>query len=195
MLHLRPALVEDLEAVVEVFLECWTVSYARVMPTELVTSMTRERALRLWAAALSSQTTETLLAEKSHPEQRVVGLVGFSLAEPGVGYVASLYVTPSQQGSGAGRFLLAAAEERLRAKVASLLRLLVFERNTPSLRFYERQGWVADGSRVTLPEWGEPQIGLTKEVGSGGGVAVSPPRRRSLSGRQRPGPGSSARRR
>jgi ribosomal protein S18 acetylase RimI-like enzyme len=89
-------------------------------------------------------------------------MVGFSLPAPDEGYVASLYVSPRAQGSGAGRMLLAEAERRLAGRGARQARLWVFEQNGPSRAFYARRGWRPDGTREVLPEWGEPQIGLIK---------------------------------
>jgi hypothetical protein len=40
----------------------------------------------------------------------------------------------------------------------------VFEANAPSHAFYLKQGWKPDGRRETLPEWGQPQLGLTKTL-------------------------------
>lgn len=161
---LRLARSDDLERVVDLFLECWTVSYAKVMPNALVTSMHRSKALRLWEDALRNPEIETLVAVLPRQASLVIGLVGYSLPAPRMGYVASLYVLPEAQGSGTGRLLLAEAEKRLSDRGASHARLWVFEQNAPSRRFYERQGWVPDGTRVTRREWGEPQIGLTKTL-------------------------------
>jgi ribosomal protein S18 acetylase RimI-like enzyme len=164
MPDLRPAAPEDLEAIVDVFLDCWTISYADLMPDGLVEAMTRERAREIWAATLARPETEVLVAAAPGPGGRVRGMVGYSLPGPDAGYVASLYVSPGAQGSGTGRLLLAAAEQRLHGRGARRARLWVFEENAPSRSFYERQGWRPDGSRETLPEWGQPQIGMAKDL-------------------------------
>ena len=202
MPELRRAGSGDLEAIVDVFLDCWTVSYADVMPDRLVGAMTRDRAREIWAGTLASRDTEVLAAiavcESAHAVGEraarvtgtgdagagravsggtVIGMVGFSLPESGTGYVASLYVSPRAQGSGAGRLLLSEAERRLADRGARRMRLWVFEQNAPSRGFYARQGWRPDGTRVTLPEWGEPQIGLVKDLlgaATPGRVALDP---------------------
>jgi ribosomal protein S18 acetylase RimI-like enzyme len=163
MPELRPARADDLEAIVGVFLDCWTISYSDSMPAGLVEAMTQERAREIWAATLARPQTEVLVAAAGD-DGGVSGVVGYSLPRPDEGYVASLYVSPKAQGSGTGRLLLAAAEKRLHARGARRARLWVFEQNAPSRSFYERQGWAPDGSRETLPEWGQPQIGMAKDL-------------------------------
>lgn len=163
MPDLRHAGTDDLEAIVDIFLDCWTISYAGLLPDGLVDAMTREQARQIWAATLARPEMEVLVAA-APGDSGVRGVVGFSLPEPEAGYVASLYVSPAAQGSGTGRLLLAEAEQRLRARGARRARLWVFEENAPSRSFYERQGWRPDGSRETLAEWGQPQIGMAKDL-------------------------------
>jgi ribosomal protein S18 acetylase RimI-like enzyme len=164
MPELRRAGTDDLEAIVDVFLDCWTISYANLMPAGLVDAMTREQARAIWAGTLAGGETEVLVAAAPEDGGRVRGVVGYSLPEPEAGYVASLYVSPDAQGTGTGRLLLAEAEQRLHARGARRARLWVFEENTPSRSFYQRQGWRPDGSRETLAEWGQPQIGMAKDL-------------------------------
>ncbi|HEX5293293.1 MAG TPA: GNAT family N-acetyltransferase [Streptosporangiaceae bacterium] len=163
MPELRRAGTSDLDAIVDVFLDCWLITYAGTMPAGLVAAMTRERAREIWAATLATGRTEVLVADAG-PGGGVRGVVGYSLPEPEAGYVASLYVSPRAQGSGTGRLLLAEAEQQMRARGARRARLWVFEDNAPSRAFYQRQGWQPDGSRETLPEFGQPQVGMAKDL-------------------------------
>ena len=119
----------------------------------------REHAAALPRAAL-------LTSPRSCRDSRAaLGFVGFRLEEGGDGYVSSLYVSPRAQGGGVGRLLLAEAEKRLRESGSRTARLWVFEGNAPSRAFYVRQGWRPDGRRETLPEWGQPQVGMIKDLG------------------------------
>jgi ribosomal protein S18 acetylase RimI-like enzyme len=131
------------------------------MPTELVESMTSERAAELWGKALF-EGTDTYLAAVHHGQ--VVGFAGMRVTEPTVGYVSSLYVSPFTQGAGLGRLLLTSCEDELRRRGAEKAQLWVFEQNEPSQAFYRKLGWTPDGRRVTLPEWGQPQIGMSKQL-------------------------------
>jgi ribosomal protein S18 acetylase RimI-like enzyme len=161
---LRVAGPGDADQLAAVFLDCWKVSYARVMPASLVEGMTSPKARTMWADALRRAGQTIVAATQDEPPHAVLGFVGFQLEPNGVGYVSSLYVSPNLQGGGVGRLLLAEAEKELRASGAQQARLWVFEDNAPSLAFYVRQGWVPDGRRETLPEWGQPQLGLTKPL-------------------------------
>ena len=159
---LRVARRDDVDQLSAVFLDCWRISYAQVMPASLVAGMTPEKARSLWADALQRPNQTILAATADEPPHPVVGFVGFQLQADGAGYVSSLYVSPHLQGGGVGRLLLSGAEQELRDSGARTARLWVFEQNAPSRAFYVRQGWQPDGRRETLPEWGQPQLGMTK---------------------------------
>jgi ribosomal protein S18 acetylase RimI-like enzyme len=159
---LRVARRDDVDQLSAVFLDCWRISYAQVMPASLVAAMTPQKARSLWADALERPDQTILAATGDEPPHIVVGLVGFELQADGAGYVSSLYVSPHLQGGGVGRLLLSGAEKELRDAGARTARLWVFEENAPSRAFYVRQGWKPDGRRETLPEWGQPQLGMTK---------------------------------
>lgn len=162
MSPLRVARRDDVDQLSAVFLDCWRISYAQVMPTSLVAAMTPQKARSLWADALERPSQTILAATGDEPPHPVVGFVGFRLQEDGAGYISSLYVSPHLQGGGVGRLLLSGAEQELRDAGARTARLWVFEQNAPSRAFYVRQGWQPDGRRETLPEWGQPQLGMTK---------------------------------
>jgi ribosomal protein S18 acetylase RimI-like enzyme len=166
---LRRASDRDLDGIVSVFLDCWWVSYSQVMPAALVDGMTSQRALDIWQNALQNPANTILVAIGDEPAGGVVGLVGYSMlgsevGQSGVGYIGSLYVSPSAQGSGTGRTLLSAATDDLKNLGARHARLWVFEQNAPSRSFYERQGFTPDGRREILAEWGQPQIGMAKDL-------------------------------
>ena len=159
---LRVAGQDDVEQLAAVFLDCWRISYAPVMPAALVDRMTARKALVMWAEAVRRPGQTTLAATDEEPPRAVLGFVGFRSLEDGTGFVSSLYVSPRLQGGGVGRLLLAEAEKELRESGARTARLWVFEDNEPSRAFYVRQGWRPDGRRESLPEWGQPQVGMTK---------------------------------
>lgn len=162
MPEIRPAGADDVAAFTRVFLDCWRVSYSRIMPEALIARMTPERAAELWTNALRPDGDAYLAAEDTDGD--VVGFIGYRLTDPTTGYVSSLYVSPYAQGGGYGRALLGRAEDGLRALGASIAKLWVFEQNAPSRAFYEKSGWSADGTRETLAEWGEPQVGMEKRL-------------------------------
>ncbi|QNE35827.1 GNAT family N-acetyltransferase [Leifsonia shinshuensis] len=159
---IRHATAADAAAFTQVFLDCWRVSYSQIMPEALIERMTPERALSLWQDALGAGDDTYLAVEDA--DGGVAGFIGFRLAGPHTGYVSSLYVSPYAQGGGYGRTLLASAEQGLRDLGARDATLWVFEQNAPSRAFYEKAGWRLDGTRETLAEWGEPQVGMAREL-------------------------------
>ena len=97
---------------------------------------------------------------------RVVGFssVGPSRDEDGLGELYAIYVDPDSWSTGAGRALLAAAEERLASEYASAL-LWVLEDNPRARRFYERAGWAPDGARKAEERFGvrAPEVRYRKD--------------------------------
>ena len=161
---LRVAGPDDVAELAVVFLDCWRISYARVMPAALVAGMTAERAREMWADALRRPGQAVIAATQDERPHAVLGFVGFRLREDGAGYVSSLYVSPSLQGGGVGGLLLAEAERELRDAGARAACLWVFADNASARAFYLRRGWRLDGRREVLPEWGQQQLGLTKAL-------------------------------
>ena len=161
---LRAATQDDLDRVVETFLACWRVSYASVLPPQLVARMTMESATALWTRVLGEAAPgEVLVADDAGA---ILGITRFGLSG-GKGWVHSLYVSPDAQGRGIGRALLAAAEHELVRRGAPFASLWVFSDNAPSVAFYEARGWRQNGLARTETEFGEPEIGMTKSLGIG----------------------------
>jgi ribosomal protein S18 acetylase RimI-like enzyme len=161
---LRVAGRDDVDQLTAVFLDCWRISYAQVMPASLVAGMTSQQAWSMWADALKRPGQTIVAATEDEPPHTVLGFVGFQLLADAAGYVSSLYVSPNLQGGGVGRLLLSEAEKELRNSGARTARLWVFEDNAASRAFYVKRGWQLDGQRETLPEWGVPQLGMTKPL-------------------------------
>lgn len=162
-IRLRPAGHDDLDAVVTVFRSCWSTSYAPVMPPALVATMTPDRARSLWFRALREAAPgEIVVAVR---DRVIVGVTRWAVPDTAApGWVHSLYVDPASQGLGVGRLLLGAAEQAIAGGGASAARLWVFAANAPSRRFYEARGWSADGTTRVEAEFGEPEIGMAKEL-------------------------------
>lgn len=170
--RLRSATLADRDAIVEVFLACWTTSYAQTLPEHLVARMNREKARELWESSLQdaaqNPAAQALVAVA---EEQVVGVVKFGPTDTGQGHIRSLYVSPRAQCGGYGRLLLEAATASLIEQGLTEASLWVFEDNRPSRRFYQKHGWAPDGARCTDPAYGEPQIRLVRTLpgpGTGG---------------------------
>ena len=156
---LRPARPSDLAAVLDVFLACWRTAYRGVLPQQTLDAMTDEAAAALWAEALRDAGSEVLDADLAGT---LVGVVRWTLAD---GTVQSLYVDPRHQGQGIGAALLAAATGSFAQHGLPQARLWVFEANAAARRFYEHQGWVADGTTRVEERFGAPEVRLERPLG------------------------------
>jgi GNAT superfamily N-acetyltransferase len=161
---LRTATAADCDGIVDIFLACWRESYAPVLPSHVVQSMTDERARALWASAFANRarTDEIMVAAGGGP-RGLCGVVRYELDATGQGVIWSLYVDPASQGSGLGTRLLQQAETALAERGAKTASLSVFSGNTPSLAFYARHGW-QPGSETeeSRLEFGEPVLKMAK---------------------------------
>ena len=72
---LRVARRDDVDQLSAVFLDCWRISYAQVMPASLVAGMTARKARSLWADALQRPNQTILAATGDEPPHAVVGFV------------------------------------------------------------------------------------------------------------------------
>ena len=99
-------------------------------------------------------------------EGRVVGFAsaGPSRDEDELGELYAIYVEPEAWSTGAGRALMAAAEQRLSSEYDAAL-LWVLEDNPRARGFYERGGWVPDGVRKAEERLGvrAPEVRYRKD--------------------------------
>jgi GNAT superfamily N-acetyltransferase len=160
----RRAGSEDLDQIVEVFLACWWESYATVLPDHLVESMTEEAARVLWTRVVAESAPGDLLVAVGGEPERVIGVTRLGPVVDGTGHVASLYVWPRAQGLGVGRLLLEEAASLMVRSGASSATLWVFLLNAPSITFYRHLGWTPDGHHRTQPEFGEPEVRMSRSL-------------------------------
>lgn len=83
--------------------------------------------------------------------ERVIGFVGYGSGgedAPDTGVIFALYVLPEFWGTGVGQRLMDAGTERL--KVYPQIALWVLKGNARAIRFYEKNGFCADGEEKEL---------------------------------------------
>jgi ribosomal protein S18 acetylase RimI-like enzyme len=146
---IRPATPDDAEAVARVHVETWRAAYAHALSAEGLASL--------------SVTQRTELHRRSPPVVAEVDgeIVGFVSVGPGTdpdtdGELYAIYVLPEHWGSGVGRALMQAGEERLRELGHEHAILWVLEDNPRARRFYEAAGWTLDGTRRPIEIFGQP---------------------------------------
>lgn len=129
----------------------WQFAYRGLMAEEFLDALSVEERVRWHSGRLSRlQPGEAVLVATA--EGRVIGFAATGACrDPDHvegGELYSIYVAPDLIGTGVGSELLAAAEQEL-ARYRSDSCLWVAKENHQAIRFYERRGWVADGTEKT----------------------------------------------
>jgi ribosomal protein S18 acetylase RimI-like enzyme len=150
---IRPTRAEDAAEVARVHVESWAEAYDLQGPT-------LERRIEMHRRYPS-----TFVAEV---DGEIVGFVavGRSRDEDAEGELYAIYVHPQHWGTGVGRDLIAAGEQRLREDGQKRAVLWVLEDNPRARRFYEAAGWTLDGSRRPIAISGVevPEVRYAKEL-------------------------------
>jgi GNAT superfamily N-acetyltransferase len=148
----RPATLDDLDAIVAVHVTGFRAGNVPHLPPDQRNRMNEERAAAVWDATIAEPPPGTAVLVSESVGGRVVGLACAGRARDddvaeGTGELYALYVDPSHWGAGHGRELDAAARAHLRGALFTGAVLWVLEANERARGFYERCGWVADGTR------------------------------------------------
>lgn len=151
-MDVRLARGADAVAVETIRVRGWQTAYRHILPPAELDSL-RIDASR-WRQRFESPPAgwTTFVAER---DSAVVGFaaVGPSRDEQGLGELYAIYVEPTAWSRGAGRALMARAEEQL-AQTYSTATLWVLRANARARRFYELAGWQLDGAVKAQDRWG-----------------------------------------
>ncbi len=152
--EVRPAEVADADAIGVVHTAAWQVGYDGVLPVQLLDSLTPERAAGRWRTDLAStdRSSTTLVAEV---DGQILGICSFGPYRAVDGQSAPddtselwmLNVHPDGWGTGVAQALMTAAVDGLRLDYpATTAALWVLDGNARGRRFYDKEGWSADGA-------------------------------------------------
>jgi GNAT superfamily N-acetyltransferase len=143
-MHIRLARGDDAPAVETIRVQAWRVAYRHILPPAELDAFPLDPSR--WRSRFETppEGWATFVAEH---DDAVVGFaaVGPSRDERGLGELYAIYVDPATWSRGAGRALIARAEEQL-ARAYSTATLWVLTANERARRFYELAGWQPDGS-------------------------------------------------
>ncbi|MGI9614553.1 MAG: GNAT family N-acetyltransferase [Acidimicrobiales bacterium] len=169
----------DASAVARVHIQAWKVGYHDLLPAKFLAGLNEEAGAARWAQRLSETKTgngepgvEFLVAERRDEAHQLFDLAGIATIGPvrsspretvptttiaGIpdGELWMINVRPDAWSSGVGTALLTSAVERLVDRGSTSPVLWVLRDNDRARRFYEANGWVADGVTKTDEIGGE----------------------------------------
>lgn len=140
---IRPARPADAEELGAVHAGTWRETYSELLP-ETVNRLTPERSAEIFRRR---GCRDVLVSEK---DGKIVGFCVFENSG-GEGEIIGLYVLRSAQNEGRGTALLKAAEELLKERKVSLVRLWVAEGNERAIRFYRARGFAFSSEKRQAP--------------------------------------------
>lgn len=144
-MDVRRATVADAATIADVHVRTWQAAYEHVFGRERLAGIDPERRRAGWERAIDGGEDVFVL----EADGRVVAFVsvGPSRDPEGLGELYAIYALPEAWGTGAGCALMRVAVEALRDAGFGEAILWVLEDNPRARRFYEREGWAADGAR------------------------------------------------
>lgn len=145
---IRNATPKEIPLIRELTFQVWPQTYRGLLTQEQIDYMLE---MMYSESSLENQMTKQhcrfiIVYEEEEP----VGFASYSEIEPRVFKLHKIYVLPSQQGKGTGRFVIDYIIEDIRSKNAISLQLQV-NRNNKARSFYEKLGFsVADEIRLDI---------------------------------------------
>ena len=135
--HIKNASINDAKLIRTMALEIWPKAYAHILTAEQLTYMLD---LMYTEEALQQQMQQGHRFLIVYDDIEPVGFAAYSEIEPRVYKLHKLYVLPSQQGKGTGKFLIEYIISDIKTNDAATLRLNVNRHNTAKI-FYEKLGF------------------------------------------------------
>jgi GNAT superfamily N-acetyltransferase len=170
--RLRPAADGDLPAVGALHFHSRAAAYAGILSPEALAYGSPEALGEWWAERWKWERETHRLTVAVDGET----LAGFTYLGPseqdGVAELSAIHADPAYVGTGVGLLLMRDALPAL-ALIGDRAVLWVLAANTRARRFYERGGWVADGTTRTEAIGGEPVLQLRYERRTAGVVGGS----------------------
>ncbi len=148
---IRPATVDDVDAMLTMKIEAWRWAYAGILPDDHLAALTIDAQAAAWRTRFATDDDDGWLYVAVEGD-RIVGVAGADPsrdedADHSTGELAMLYVAQDHLGRGLGRALHDRALAALRDAGYTRATLWVLEANPRGRGFYEHVGWTFDGTR------------------------------------------------
>jgi ribosomal protein S18 acetylase RimI-like enzyme len=142
---IRRARLDDAAAIAEVHVRTWQAAYEHVFGAKRLAGIDRAGREGLARRFATDAEYDAFVADD---EGTIVGFVacGPPEDEDEQRELFAIYVLPDAWGTSAATGLMHAALDAMRARGAPSAILWVLDDNPRARRFYEREGWLADGS-------------------------------------------------
>jgi GNAT superfamily N-acetyltransferase len=155
MLTLRPATPADALAVATVHVRSWQAGYRGLLADEYLESLRAEDRAKHYTFGSGDPNVPSTVVAELHG--RICGFASIAASRDlaaDTGELLALYVDPDAWSTGAGRALLQNARARMHARGFASAVLWILDGNARAKRFYEIDGWVAEGVARTVTLWG-----------------------------------------
>jgi ribosomal protein S18 acetylase RimI-like enzyme len=147
-LSIREAISADAHAIAEIHVAAWRAAYRGLMPDEYLAALSVEQRYDRWSKALSRPGPAKLAVVQFGEE--IAGFCSFGPtrdeAPSDIAEIYSLHVHPDRWRHGAGRLLCEYAFREAAAREHTAMTLWVLKGNDGARRFYQRLGYVHDGT-------------------------------------------------
>ncbi|MGK2862511.1 MAG: GNAT family N-acetyltransferase [Chitinophagaceae bacterium] len=137
MMMMRKAGPDDVSLIRDMALKIWPVTYQKILSPEQIDYMLR---LIYSEDILRNQMQENITFILVYDGEQPVGFASYELINSGVFKLHKIYVLPSLQGKGTGRFIIDQLVIEMKANGATSLQLNVNRLNNAKF-FYEKLGF------------------------------------------------------
>jgi GNAT superfamily N-acetyltransferase len=164
----RPAELSDADEIARIQLTTWRSAYRDLLPADVLDGLSADDAAQTWRQTISQGPAQVFVATEGTwhvgfcaagpaPQEESAGADGTPVPDADeVALVSTLLVEPRWGRRGHGGRLLATAGAAMRTAGTVRGICWVAEGDKASLSFYERTGWVRDGTVRTLDAAGRP---------------------------------------
>lgn len=151
----RPAVLDDVEAIAQLHVRAWQAAYRDLLPADFLAGLSVEARRRMWTQVIGQGRGTVLVAEA---EGAPAGFCSFGPCvdeaerAPGTVELWTLYLAPERWSTGLGRALWLAARQAMVEGGAERVVLWVLEGNERAIRFYRAAGFEPDPTRRKVEE-------------------------------------------